>query len=65
MEAQNITKPLFYKKKENRKGAKVMSRGPKVWAANYFHCNLINTSKRINTNSAISNRLFNMRQPRP
>ena len=41
-----------------------MSRGPKIWAANYFHYNLINTSKRIDTNSAISNRLFNMPSPR-
>ena len=41
-----------------------MSRGPKIWAANCFHYNLINTSKHIDTNSAISNRLFNMPRPR-
>ena len=48
------------KKKESRKGAKVISWGPKAPAANCFHCNLINTSRRIDTSSAISNRLFNM-----
>ena len=41
-----------------------MSWGPEIWAPNYFHYNLINTSKRIDTNSAISNRLFNMPQAR-
>ena len=41
-----------------------MSRGPKIWAVNCFHYNLIKTSKRIDTNSAISNRLFDMPQPR-
>ena len=41
-----------------------MSSGPKFWAANCFHYNLINTSKRIDTNSAISNMLFDMPQPR-
>ena len=48
------------KRKENRKGAKVISWGPKARAANCFHCNLINTSRRIDTSSAISNMLFNM-----
>ena len=41
-----------------------MSWGPKIWAANRFHYNLINMSKCIDTNSAISNRLFDMPQPR-
>ena len=41
-----------------------MSWGPKIWSANCFHYNLINTAKRIDTNSAIGNRLFNMPQPR-
>ena len=48
------------KKKENRKGAKVISWGSKAPVVNCFHCNLINTSRRIDTSSAISNRLFNM-----
>ena len=50
------------KKKENRKGAKVISWGSKAPAANCFHYNSINTSKRIDTSSAISNRLFDMPQ---
>ena len=52
------------KRKENREGAKVMSWGPQAPAANCFHCNLINTSRRIDTSSAISNKLFNMPKPR-
>ena len=48
------------KKKENRKGAKVISWGPKAPAAHCFHCNLINTSRRIDTSSVISERLSNM-----
>ena len=55
---------LYIKKKENRKGAKAMSRGPKIWTANCFHYNLINMSEHIDTNSAISNMLFDMPQPR-
>ena len=38
----------------------MISWGPKAPAANYFRCNLINTSRRIDTSSAISNMLFNM-----
>ena len=34
-------------KKENRKGAKVISWGLKAPTADCFHCNLINTSRRI------------------
>ena len=30
------------------------------WVKTCFHCNLINTSRRIDTSSAISNKLFNM-----
>ena len=52
------------KKREYRKGAKVISWGPKARAANYFHCNLIYTLRRIDTNSAISNGLFDMPRPR-
>ena len=37
-----------------------MSQGRRIWAANCFHCNFINTSKRIDTNSALSNKLFDM-----
>ena len=52
------------REKENRKDLKVKSWGPKAPAANYSHCNLISTSRRIDTGSAISNRLFNMPKPR-
>ena len=43
---------LKYQKIKN----KVVSQCHVSWAANCFHYNLINTSKRICTNSAISNR---------
>ena len=52
------------KERGNRKGVNAISRGPESWAANCFHYNLINTSKHIDTNSAISNMLFDMPQPR-
>ena len=52
------------KRKKNRKGAKVIGWGPKARAANCFHCNLINTLRRIDTNGAISSGLFNMPSPR-
>ena len=52
------------KKKENRKGTKVKSWSPTAPAANYSHGNLISTSMRIDTGSAISNRLFDMPKPR-
>ena len=52
------------KEKDNRKGTKVKSRGPKAPAANCSHCNLICTSRRIDTGSAISNKLFDMPKPR-
>ena len=55
---------LLIVKKENRKGAKAISRGPKIWAANYFHYDLINTSMRIGTSSVIGNGLFDMPRPR-
>ena len=52
------------REKENRKDVKVKSWGPKAPAADCSHCNLISTSRRINTGSAISNRLFEMLKPR-
>ena len=42
------------RKKENIKDLKVKSWGPKDPAANCSHCNLISTSRRIDTGSAIS-----------
>ena len=48
------------KRKENGKGAKVISWGLKAPTANCFHCNLINTLRRIDTSSVISNKLSNM-----
>ena len=51
------------REKENRKDVKVKSWGPTAPATNCFHCNVISTSRRIDTNSAISNRLFNMPKP--
>ena len=52
------------KERENRKGTKVKGWSPTAPAANYSHCNLISTSRRIDTSSAMSNRLFNMPKPR-
>ena len=52
------------KEKENRKGAKVKSWGPKDPAANCSHCNLISTSRRIDTGNVISNMLFDMPKQR-
>ena len=51
------------KEKENREGTKVKGWGPTAPATNYFHCNVISTSRRIDTSSAISNRLFKMPKP--
>ena len=53
------------KRKKGKKTEKVQ----KSWshtapAANCSHCNLISTSRRIDTCSAISNRLFDMSKPR-
>ena len=49
------------KEKKKTEGVqKVTSWGFKAPAANCFHCNVINTSRRIDTSSAISNKLFNM-----
>ena len=58
------TRELREKEKENRKGAKVKSWGPKAPAANCSNCNLISMSRRIDTGSAIRNRLFDMPKPR-
>ena len=55
-----LSDKVTHKTTENRKGAKVISWGSKAPAANCFHYNSINTSKRIDTSSAISNMLFNM-----
>ena len=52
------------KEEENRKGMKVKSWSPTSSAADCSHCNLISTSRRIDTGSAISNGLFNMPSPR-
>ena len=52
------------KRKKTERVQKVISWGFKAPAANCFHCNLINTSRRIDTSSVISNRLFNMPSPR-
>ena len=52
------------KEKENRKGTKVKSWGPKAPAANCSHCILISTSRRIDIGSAIRHRLFDMPKPR-
>ena len=51
------------REKENRKDVKVKSWGPIAPATNCFHCNVISMSRRIDTSSAISNRLFNMPKP--
>ena len=48
----------------NTEGVNAIGRGPESWAVNCFRYNLINTSKSIDTNSAISNMLFNMPSPR-
>ena len=52
------------KKKKIERVQKVISWGLKALVANCFHCNLISTSRRIDTGSAISNRLFDMPKPR-
>ena len=54
------TKKIKKREKENRKDVKVKSWGPTAPATNYFHYNVISMSRRIDTRSAISNRLFNM-----
>ena len=57
------TEKIKQREKENRKDVKVKSWGPTAPATNCFHCNVISTSRRIDTSSAISNRLFNMPKP--
>ena len=52
------------KEKENIKGTKVESWSPTAPAAHCSHCNLISTSRRIDTSSAISNKLFDMPKPK-
>ena len=57
------TEKIKKREKENRKDVKVKSRGPTARATNCFHCNVISTSRHIDTSSAIINRLFNMPKP--
>ena len=56
------TEKINKREKENRKDVKVKSWDPTAPATNCFHCNVISTSRHIDTSSAISNRLFNMPQ---
>ena len=52
-------------RKKRKKTEKVQkSWSPTAPATNYSHCNLISTSRRIDTGSAISNRLFDVPEPR-
>ena len=51
------------KRKKTEQGTKVKSWSPTAPVANCSHCNLISMSKRIDTGSAISNRLFTMPKP--
>ena len=52
------------KKEREQERYERKSWSPAAPAANCTHCNLISTSKRIDTGSAISNRLFDMPKPR-